>query len=68
MNITDDGRLAVQGGSDYFPWGEAELLRAKEEKPRKEKEQEERNLVAMNKGYQEQEEAGKVVLRHHIGV
>merc|ERR1740124_1558227 len=40
VKITDDGRLAVQGGSDYFPWGEAELLRAEEEKARKEKEQE----------------------------
>jgi len=65
--ISEDGRDIVRYGEEYYPWDEESIEKAKEEEQKKKLEklkkakEEEENVV------DEQEKAGKIVLRRHIG-
>ena len=65
--ITDDGCEVVSYGANYFPWDGTSIAKAREDEAKMREKKIKDAREAEEKSILAQEQAGKIVLRRHIG-
>merc|ERR1711920_606050 len=67
MVLTGAGREAMDLGAEYFPWGEAEIKKGKEEKAKKDAERKQKAIEAEKNAVQEQKAKGGPIVQRLRG-